>query len=99
MRKNMKSVIGFVSLLFASITLVACATVEQSPEDRQLERVVEKAIAAGPSFSSAAVSVTVLGGVAILKGSLQQGVDRIIIEKIVRDIEGITEIRNYIFVE
>lgn len=99
MKRTICRKIGYVLMLLASITLSACATVQQTPEDRNLESEVERAIASGSAYAGGGVLVSVHDGVAILKGSVRQGIDRILIEKIVRDIEGISGIRNYIFVD
>ncbi|MBX2883146.1 MAG: BON domain-containing protein [Granulosicoccus sp.] len=99
MKRAMYRTIGYVLMFFACITVSACATVQQNPEDRELERVVEREISSGSAYSRGGVIVSVNDGVAILKGSVKQGIDKILIEKIVRDIEGISEVRNYIFVD
>lgn len=98
MRVRIRTVVSHLIVVFACSILSSCATVPQSPEDRNLERAIEQAIAAGPALSNAGIIVTVQNGVAILKGSVERGIDKTITEKLVRDIEGVTDVRNYIFV-
>ncbi|MBX2882485.1 MAG: BON domain-containing protein [Granulosicoccus sp.] len=100
MKNKVYAVIANLLVIFACITFSACTTTpEQSPEDRELERSVERAISGGPGLSTAGISVTVLNGVAILKGSVATGIDKVLTEKVVRDVEGVAEVRNYIFVD